>query len=211
MIIVGKMGSGKDTFASMFPMLKRFALADELKKVVRLAQIDGTQAAMDYLVQRTGIWDSRMVDALAYAESHKPVRRMKRKKQRRVLQVVGQRFRDIEPNFWIDLLKDDIESAGNPPHIITDVRYRNEFDTFKDEGSVFVFAPRKVRIHRLMARDGHVNFKDLEHVSEKEVATFCNECDYVVNNSTDNLNSLRRKAEVIIRKEGLRNSQKTER
>ena len=211
MIIVGKMGSGKDTFASMFPMLRRFALADELKKVVRLTQIDGTQAAMDYLVQRTGIWDSRMVDALAYAESHKPVRRRRRKKQRRVLQVVGQRFRDIEPNFWIDLLKDDIELAGNPPHIITDVRYRNEFDTFKDEGSVFVFAPRKVRIHRLMARDGHINFKDLEHVSEKEVATFCNECDYVVNNSTDNLNSLRRKAEVIIRKEGLRNSQKTER
>ena len=211
MIIVGKMGSGKDTFASMFPMLRRFALADELKKVVRLTQIDGTQAAMDYLVQRTGIWDSRMVDALAYAESHKPVRRMRRKKQRRVLQVVGQRFRDIEPNFWIDLLKDDIELAGNPPHIITDVRYRNEFDTFKDEGSVFVFAPRKVRIHRLMARDGHINFKDLEHVSEKEVAAFCNECDYVVNNSTDNLNSLRRKAEVIIRKEGLRSSQKTER
>lgn len=209
MIIVGKMGSGKDTFASMFPMLKRFALADELKKVVRLAQIDGSQAAMDYLVQRTGIWDSRMVDALAYAESHKSTRRMKKKKQRRVLQVVGQRFRDIEPNFWIDLLKDNIELAGNPPHIITDVRYRNEFDTFKSEGSVFVFAPRKVRIHRLMARDGHVNFKDLEHVSEKEVATFCNECDYAVNNSTDNLNSLRRKAEVIIRKEGLRNSQKT--
>ena len=80
MIIVGKMGSGKDTFASMFPMLKRFALADELKKVVRLAQIDGSQAAMDYLVQRTGIWDSRMVDALDYAESHKPTRRMKKKK-----------------------------------------------------------------------------------------------------------------------------------
>ena len=211
MIIVGKMGSGKDTFASMFPMLKRFALADELKKVVRLAQIDSSQAAMDYLVQRTGIWDSRMVDALAYAESHKPARRMKKKKQRRVLQVVGQRFRDIEPNFWIDLLKDDIELAGNPPHIITDVRYRNEFDTFKGEGSVFVFAPRKVRIHRLMARDGRVNFKDLEHVSEKGVATFCNECDYVVNNSTDNLNSLRRKAEVIIREEGLRNPKKTER
>ena len=62
-----------------------------------------------------------------------------------------------------------------------------------------------------MARDGHINFKDLKHVSEKEVAAFCNECDYVVNNSTDNLNSLRRKAEVIIREEGLRNSQKTER
>lgn len=210
MIVVGKMGSGKDTFASMFPMLKRFALADELKKVVRLAQIDGSQVAMNYLVQRTGIWDNRMVDALKYAEHHKPAHREK-KKQRRVLQVVGQRFRDIEPNFWINLLKDDIELAGNPPHIITDVRYRNEFDTFNNEISVFVFAPRKVRVHRLMARDGNVNFKDLEHISESEVADFCNECDYVVNNSTDNLNSLRRKAEVIIRKEGLRNSQKAER
>ena len=210
MIIVGKMGSGKDTFASMFPMLKRFALADELKKVVRLAQIDGSQVAMDYLVQRTGIWDSRMIDALKYAEYHKPAHREK-KKQRRVLQVVGQRFRDIEPDFWINLLKDDIELAGNPPHIITDVRYRNEFDTFNNEVSVFVFAPRKVRVHRLMARDGSVNFKDLEHISESEVADFCNECDYVVNNSTDNLNSLRRKAEVIIKREGLRNEKKAKR
>lgn len=200
LIVCGKAGSGKDTFASMFPMLKPFALSSELKKLVRIAQTDGAKDAFDYIASRTGMFDSEVLRACQYAQNH-----YEPGKQRKTLQTVGQWFRNIEPDLWIRLLKEDMEIAGNPPYIITDVRYKNEFDAFKhDTPSVFIYAPRSVRIKRLIDRDGNLDLNSFFHTSETELDTFCSECDYLVNNGTNKLQSLRNKADAIIRKEGLR-------
>lgn len=195
MILVGKAGSGKDTFASMFPYLKRFAFADELKKVVRIAQIDGAAVAQDYLVARTGILDSHMYPILKFASTHKTTG-----KQRKVLQIVGQGLRNIEPDIWVNLLVDNLKRANNPPHIITDCRYMNEFNAFRDEFSVFLYASRKVRIKRMVVRDGKVDYKTLSHPSEKYVDLLGNQCLFRINNSKLILTELRRKATIVSEK-----------
>ena len=99
MLIVGKAGSGKDTFASMFPQLKRYAFGDEVKKITKICQIDGAKAAHDYVLAKTGILDSAIYPILEYAATHH-----EDGKQRHILQVVGQGFRNIEPNFWVNLV-----------------------------------------------------------------------------------------------------------
>lgn len=197
MILVGKAGSGKDTFASMFPKLKRYAFGDEVKKIVRICQIDGAKAAHDYVLVKTGILDSHVYPILEFVANHH-----EKGKQRHLLQYVGQSFRDIEPDFWINFVVNKLREDGNPPHIITDCRYRNEFDAFKDEVSVFIYASRRVRLQRLKARDGTASWKDLSHRSETEINTFADLCTYRVDNSRNSLQSLRHKAEAIIRKEG---------
>lgn len=197
MLIIGKAGSGKDTFASMFPQLKRYAFGDEVKKITKICQIDGAKAAHDYVLAKTGILDSTVYPILEYAATHH-----EGGKQRHILQVVGQGFRNIEPNFWVNLVIGKIATDGNPPHIITDCRYRNEFDAFKDEISVFLYASRKTRLRRLKARDGTVSWKDLSHRSETEINEFCDLCTYRIDNSRDSLQELRHKAEAIMRKEG---------
>jgi dephospho-CoA kinase len=196
MLLVGKAGAGKDTFAAMFPKLRRFAFGDEVRKIVSLAQIDGSGVALDYIVGRLGMMDSRMILLLKYAEKSNATR-----KKRTVLQVVGQGFRDIDPDFWIKLLKADIHDAGEPPYIITDCRYRNEFEAFPNDVSVYVYASRKTRIKRLTRRDGFVTYKQLNHPSEKEINTFCDLCTYKVNNTWLSLRELRQKAEAIAKRE----------
>lgn len=195
MILVGKAGSGKDTFADMFPYLKRFAFADELKKVVRLAQIDGAAVAQDYLVARTGILDSHIYPILKFASTHKMAG-----KQRKVLQIVGQELRNIEPDIWVNLLVDNLKQANNPPHVITDCRYVNEFNAFRNEFSVFLYASRKVRIKRMFTRDGEVDYKTLSHPSEKYVDLLGKQCLFRIDNSRLTLTELRRKAAIVSEK-----------
>lgn len=196
MLLVGKAGAGKDTFAAMFPKLRRFAFGDEVRKIVNLAQIDGSGVALDYIVGRLGMMDSAMIPLLKYAEKSNATG-----KKRTVLQVVGQGFRDIDPEFWIKLLKADIHSAGDPPYIITDCRYENEFNAFPNDVSVYVYASKRTRIKRLQRRDGFVTYKQLNHESEKAIDDFCDRCTYKVNNTWLSLKGLRQKAEAIQKRE----------
>lgn len=198
-LLVGKAGSGKDTFAKMFPKLKQFAFGDELKKVVHVAQTNGVSCASDYVSSRTGIIDTASIPILKYAIEHKT-----NGKQRDVLQVVGQGFRNIEPDIWVNLLKAAIEEANNPPYIITDCRYENEFDAFSDGISIFLNADLSVRIDRIKARDGaNADVIHLNHVSETQLEKFASKCDYIVENDYNNMFWLRNQAQNIMDKEGI--------
>lgn len=194
MILVGKAGSGKDTFAKMFPELRRFAFADNVKKVVSMAQYYGNEATIDYIINRTGVYDSHMEELLAYAEYHQGD---SIGKQRELLQLIGDGFRNIEPDIWVDWLVSDIENAGNPPYIITDCRYENEFERFKDDISVYIEANAKIRKKRLRNYNEQFDDELLNHKSENEIDKFCEKCTYTVKNHINSLKMLRNHADAI--------------
>lgn len=186
-LIVGKAGSGKDTLAKMLPRLKRFAFGDELRKVVHIAQTNSPEGAAQYITMRTGMIDTQMLPLLQYAATH-----YTRGKQRDVLQRVGQGFRNIEPNFWINLLKDTMAQRHNPPWIITDCRYENEFDAFEPDISIFLEARSDVRKNRIIARDGDdADVGHLGHISETGIDSFANRCAFTIHNNGQDICKLR--------------------
>jgi len=55
-----------------------------------------------------------------------------------LLQKYGQGMRDIDPNYWIDELQNEIKDVGNTNCIIVigDVRYQNEMDWILKKGGI---------------------------------------------------------------------------
>jgi len=59
-------------------------------------------------------------------------------KDRRLLQLLGAKMREINENVWIDYLIRDIKKNGKIPFIVDDVRFTNEAKIFKDNFDAFI-------------------------------------------------------------------------
>ena len=193
MILVGKPGSGRKTFAKMFPELTSFSISDNVKKVIKVAQIQGEKKAVDYIQNKTGKYDRFMKYLLSYAYSCKGYGI-----NDKIFYVVKGGFMNIDPYFWVDWLDADIQDAHNPPYIITDVMYHNEFDHYKNDISIFIDCNTKARKKRLM-KDG-INVKN---IGNNEVDLFCNQCTYIVKNHRNVLKELREKANLVKKRQYL--------
>ena len=92
-----------------------------------------------------------------------------KEKDRKLLTELGQAMRGVRASVWIDYLLNSINNNDNsgerPRLVIPDVRFRNEYDTFKSLGGipVHVYAPYEVRRDRAGYHDG---FED--DISENE-------------------------------------------
>jgi hypothetical protein len=115
----GQMQSGKDTFAKFLVEhhgWMRVAYADALKRVaLELDPVVGTTSTelrLRYAVEQLG-WDA--------AKTLVP-------EVRRTLQALGVAVRSVAPNFWIDLVAEQVHGAraAGIPVVITDVRFPNE-------------------------------------------------------------------------------------
>jgi hypothetical protein len=130
--LMGRARSGKDTVAARLVghhNYSRVAFADVLKDMAlsvnpRVAAGGGTLRLR--LLIGAGGWEE--------AKSFPEVRGF--------LQDLGQSIRDVDPNFWLRLALDRVDSIAGPV-VVTDVRYPNEYAALQRRGfrMVRVFRP----------------------------------------------------------------------
>ena len=93
---------------------------------------------------------------------------------RRILQQLGMKMREIDPNVWINYLLNDIKEAGWS-HVIADVRFRNEAKAILEAGGYVICLDvlDNIRLTRVNARDGPLTTKQWKKMnmdpSETEV------------------------------------------
>lgn len=112
-------------------------------------------------------------------------------KDRALLQDLGTKMREIDPDVWINYYVKLIEDAGT--WIVNDtLRFPNEFWSLKKAGfaMVRVQAPEAVRVDRLQKIDRIQDIERLNHISETALFGAQNEADgihfdYELWNDTD--------------------------
>lgn len=156
-IVIGQMGSGKDTVAEVLTRIYGFhhtSIAGRLKKIARLLY-------------------------------PREFSRNDRNGQRIILQQLGDLLRTRSINIFNDALFHEIDTHGLAPVVISDVRYMMEFEYFTQRGFVPVklCISEETRMNRLKSRDGQLpSLQARMHKSENE---FDNMVCYIVNNNGD--------------------------
>lgn len=185
MLLVGQAGSGKDTIAELIGWHK-MAFANPLKQAIRLCQTESPDSALMYLARHNNVEDFDILHNRNIKDTLLDINQnILDGKQRLHLQSLGQVVRRECKDFWAEALKyhrDVYKKNHNntEEYIITDCRFKNEFDILSDEFSVFIECNLKTRIQRLSDRDGHVDLERLEDISEIELLDLKDKCNYVV-------------------------------
>lgn len=94
------------------------------------------------------------------------------KKDRKLLQDLGAKMREINPDVWANIIKQKLEYGQLLHVVIDDCRYKNEAKMLKDFGFVLV---------RLVGRGYELPEGEACHQSETEMAEIF--CDYELDNS----------------------------
>jgi|GEM_PF-1965393 len=143
-IVIGKMGAGKDTLAEI--LVKKYgyiqtSIAGRLKQIAELLYPD-VFAAGD------------------------------RNQKRLILQKLGDLLRSQNINIFNEALMREIEVKKMSPVVISDVRYSMEYDYFVSRGfiPVKISIEDGIRFERLMKRDGsYPSIEALNHKSENDI------------------------------------------
>lgn len=116
-------------------------------------------------------------------------------KPRRLLQLFGQKMREIDPDVWVNLTMRRIDeylrmhpcecggSVLKPRVVVTDCRQRNEYDRLRAEGFVFIRinAEDELRIRRALEVGDDFTDEDLAHETELLIDSF--DVDYEIDNN----------------------------
>ena len=80
----------------------------------------------------------------------------------------------ISKRVWIDQALKDIKLEPKMNHIISDVRFDNEYEIFFNEGffPVLIDCDLETRVERVIKRDGKINYELLNHESEQNYKRF---------------------------------------
>lgn len=187
MLIVGKQGSGKTTLAKQLINIgyKEYTFAYWLKEIVSKSEVDQQEAAEMFY----NIAPYKNVSPLI-SKLWELAKMSKSPHNRAKLQFFGQSVRDLYPDFWVKVLekqiahermnKYSIDAKANR-YVISDCRYRNEFDAFKKYNlTVYLDISDETRKKRLIKRDGGFNEDSFNHPSETEIDSFKKECDLII-------------------------------
>jgi hypothetical protein len=113
-------------------------------------------------------------------------------KPRRLLQLFGQKMREIDPDVWVNLTMHKIDeylrqhacdcSPLKPRVVVTDCRQQNEYDRLRAAGFKFIRinADDELRIRRALEAGDDFTVHDLAHETELLVDSF--DVDYEVYN-----------------------------
>jgi len=115
-----------------------------------------------------------------------------KEKPRWLLQAIGTKFREVDPDVWIKaMLKEIDEEASNrrrymeiQEHIVvTDCRMPNEYQALKERGFTFIriHVDGEIRKQRLLDRKDKFSENDMNHHTESFYDQF--ECDFVITNN----------------------------
>lgn len=148
--ICGRKGAGKDTLAASFIRgsgYKQFRFADPLKAMLKtmLTFTDATPTEID-----------RMIDGDL---KEVPSKWLGDKTPREAMQYLGTEWRDLlDTDLWTKMFLFRLTTAGkNSPNIVTDCRFKHEFEMISKIGGVVI------KIHR-----NHDATIGSQHVSETE-------------------------------------------
>lgn len=201
MILIGGMGTGKDTVAQMIQSklhIYSFAFADFMKELMDMATIETLSHVMYRLFKATesagykysnnGAKDMYEVlkDFVAwYGDWNEPNQNATKADMRMWYQKVGETGRAFRKDLWADILKVQV-SRYSPndtnKYIIRDCRFINEFEKFPNDISIYIDSPLDVRIERIKKRDSDFDEVWLFHPSELEIPSLKNRADYVIHN-----------------------------
>lgn len=128
-------------------------------------------------------------------------------KPRWLLQAIGTKFREIDPEVWIramfnviDANKQYAEKYGYAEEAIavTDCRLPNEYKALKERGFTFIRinVDEEIRTQRMIERGDNFSKKDMQHHSEQYYDTF--ECEYEISNN-GTLEDLRSEIDVVMK------------
>lgn len=113
----------------------------------------GKTEIANYLVEQYGYTEITLADPIyEIAEKYYGME----KKDRRLLQEIGQKLREIDPDIWVKYAIRTIENNPDIKYVLSDVRQENEYEHFYEMGfsPIRVFASLENRIQRIEKRDG---------------------------------------------------------
>ena len=106
-------------------------------------------------------------------------------KNRKLLIGIGESFRELYSEVWVDYLISEIDRTNPERIVVTDVRRQNEYEALKADGFVFVRikTTAEKRMERMKRRGDDIQMDALSHVTEQLYDTF--DCEFVLDNEYD--------------------------
>lgn len=121
------------------------------------------------------------------------------RKNRHLLQKVGQHMRKMDESVWLNPVKDKIKTSNKKIIACASCRQENEYDLLNKMAFLFVKVSCKdsIRIKRAEESGDVFNLKDFTHETESMVDYFL--CDYYIDNNGD-IDSFHRQIDYIMEK-----------
>ena len=181
---VGRMGSGKDTAASV--LIEEYgyvhrSFAGKVKDVASTV-FGWNREKLNGCTPLDREWREIVDEFWGFSP-------------RFALQKIGtEMFREIiDPNVWVKSLLMDIPETSEEDTVITDCRFPNEYEALRKRGAKFVFVDR----YQVSSSSRHE-----QHVSESYVDSMKGACDYLLENN-GTLEDMRREVKKIAKNVGL--------
>lgn len=156
--ISGKARSGKDTFGNALKIashkygvsLELHSFARKLKEIARDnfnltdEQVNGSEK--EHFIEK---WNAT---------------------PRTIMQKLGEGYRNIYPDYWVDSVLDKYNPSSGTVMVITDCRFKNEFTAIKRKADgIVVRMERDASLRGEISNPNHQSEIDLDHVSFERV------------------------------------------
>lgn len=159
----------------------------------------GKDTLSDYFIEMNNLHQLAFAEGIAdVIDRYFPDAR-KNGKPRKHYQVIGQAFRELNPDIWVEWLDAELKKYPDIPNIIvTDLRQPNEYDYLAKNGFtiVKVEADFEIRKERALKAGDNFNIEAFNHETEMHIAAM--PCDYLVSNN-DTLEGLYMQADFILK------------
>lgn len=133
----------------------------------------GKDTAGDYLVDMHGCKRFAFGDEIGRVIQRYFPQAHKKGKPRHHYQLIGQTFRQLDPDVWINALDTDLffRSTKHDNVVITDVRQQNEIDYLRSKGFVIlkITADEPTRLKRIANEGDRFDPATLQHETETAV------------------------------------------
>ena len=163
--IMGKAGSGKDTFALMLAE-KLFEITRSRYVLMAFAHELKLKVQKDFDMSYEQLWrgDEKEKSDLRYAKCLNGLSSNPKDywSPREILQSYGEFYRSIDSNFWIKHLFEIIDDREYKHVIVTDVRYINEADSVLNRNGVLIKIVRNIEGSNTIHGQDHISEIGLE-------------------------------------------------
>lgn len=141
----------------------------------------GKTTATNYLALQLGCEPMDFSDALKDAVAIMYPQN-KEKKDRTLLQSVGQHMRKLDSDVWVNALLHKVNTSNYRNSVITGLRQENEHKALKENGYhiIKIECPQNIRVERALKSGDKMTKENLEHETEKKLDSL--ESDYTVTN-----------------------------